>query len=106
MGEKDLIIVGIVIGMVVMIVEVFLVEIGMGIVMVVIVIVEVYIVEIVMMIVYLEIVIVMMIIVGVIVMEIKIEGVMLMNKIGMFGVMVIVGVIRDGIIMKKCQNQV
>lgn len=105
MGEKDSTIVGIAIGTVAMIAEVLLVEIGMGIVMVATVIVEAHTAETVTTIVHSEIAIATTTTVGVTVMETKIEGVTLMNKTGTPGVMVIAGVIRDGIIMKKCQNQ-
>ena len=106
MGEKDSTIVGIAIGTVAMIAEVLLVEIGMGIVMVATVIVEAHTAETVMTIVHSEIAIATTTTVGVTVMETKIEGVTLMNKTGTPGVMVIAGVMGDGIIMKKCQNQV
>lgn len=105
MGEKDSTIVGIAIGTVAMIAEVLLVEIGMGIVMVATVIVEAHTAETVTTIVHSEIAIATTTTVGVTVMETKIEGVTLMNKTGTPGVMVIAGVMGDGIIMKKCQNQ-
>lgn len=105
MAEKDSTIVGIAIGTVAMIAEVLLVEIGMGIVMVATVIVEAHTAETVTTIVHSEIAIATTTTVGVTVMETKIEGVTLMNKTGTPGVMVIAGVMGDGIIMKKCQNQ-